>query len=138
MLTNTVRSFAGIKFVFASPFFNPFVTRKSQLSWIFANIQAENYRFSRISNPQRFLRYLFSCPRYWDNIGFNNFLTVYILYLNFFSFAVLTVFKEIILRNLNQFEFFWYLTLLERFLKNKYSFYNSAHHILDLSCTHFE
>ena len=53
--------------------FNPFVTRKNQLSRIFAKIQPQNYRFSGISNPQRFLRYLFSFPRYWDNIGFNIF-----------------------------------------------------------------
>ena len=56
----------------------PFVTRKNQLSRIFAKIQPENYRFSGISNPQRFERYLFSFPRYWDNIGFNIFLTVHI------------------------------------------------------------
>ena len=52
--------------------------------------------------------------------------------MNFFSSAVFTVFKEIILRNSNQFEFFWYLTPLKRYIKNKYSFFNSAHHILDL------
>ena len=49
------------------------ITRKNQLSRIFAKIQPQNYRFSGISNPQRFLRYLFSFPRYWDNIGFNIF-----------------------------------------------------------------
>ena len=52
--------------------------------------------------------------------------------MNFFSSAVFTVFKEIILRNSNQFEFFWYLPPLKRYIKNKYSFFNSAHHILDL------
>ena len=34
--------------------------------------------------------------------------------------------------NSNQLEFFRYLTPLKRYLKNKYSFFNSAHHILDL------
>ena len=38
---------------------NAFVTRKNLLSRIFAKIQPQNYRFSGISNPQRFLRYLF-------------------------------------------------------------------------------
>ena len=52
---------------------NSFVTRKNQLYRIFAEILPRQYRFSGISNPQRFLRYLFSFPRYWDNIGLNIF-----------------------------------------------------------------
>ena len=58
------------------------------------------------------------------------FLTVHIF--EFFSFAGFAVFKEIILRNSNQFEFLLYLIPLKRYLKNKYSFFNGAHHILDL------
>ena len=64
------------------------------------------------------------------------FLTVHIF--EFFSSAVFTVFKEIILRNSNQFEFFLYLTPLKSYLKNKYSFFNSAHNILDFFCTNFD
>ena len=39
---------------------NSFVTRKNQLYRIFAKILPRQYRFSGISNPQRFLQYLFS------------------------------------------------------------------------------
>ena len=42
-----------------------------------------------------------------------------------------TVLKELILRNANLYEFFPYLTPLKSYLKNKSSFFNSAHNILD-------
>ena len=45
--------------------------------------------------------------------------------------AIFTVLKEFILRNSNLFEFFPYLTPLKRYIKKKYSFFNSARNILD-------
>ena len=54
---------------------NPFVTRKNQLTRIFANFQPRNYRFSGISNPQRFF-YIFSYP--FQDTGKTLVLTVYI------------------------------------------------------------
>ena len=94
------------------------------------------YRLSGISNPQHFLRYLFSFSRYSENIGFKIFLnSANFLILNY---AIFTVLKELILRNSNLFEFFPYLTPLKSYLKNKYSIFNSAHNILDFFCTNFD
>ena len=113
---------------------NPFVTRKNQLSLIFVKIQPLNDHFSGISNPQIFLRYLFSFPRCRENIGFKIFLTVYKL--KFLIMLFLQCFKS----SSSGFESVWFFpisyTTKKIFLLNK--FFNSAHNILDIFSTNFD
>ena len=103
---------------------HPFIMRKNQLSLIFAKILPRPH-------PQRFLRYIFLFPRYTvvNTLVLRFFVTsAYFYILNYTTFTVL---KELNLRNLSLFEIFPYLTPLKSYLKNKYSFLNSAHSILD-------
>ena len=55
----------------------PFFTRKKQLSRIFAIIQPRKYCFSRISNPQKYVRHLFLFPRCRENLCLKIFFTVH-------------------------------------------------------------
>ena len=49
-----------------------------------------------------------------------------------FNYAIFTVLKEVILKNSNPFEFFPYLTPLKKYIYKIYTFFNSAHNILDI------
>ena len=124
--------------IFKNKYFatNPFITRKiNYISRIFAKIQLRNYRFSGITNPQKLLRYMFSFPRYRENIGLKILLTVHI-----FEFLIMLFLRR--LKSLFSgiwicLNFFHILLYLTSYLKNKYSFFNSAHNILEIFAQFF-
>ena len=112
---------------------NPFITRKHQLSRIFnhGTIASQGFQI------RNFFCYIFF--RFQDGgktLVDRFFLTMHKL--KKIYNAIFTVLKEFILRNSNLFEFFPYLTPLKRYIKKKYSFFNSARYILYIFCTNFD
>ena len=83
----------------------PFFTRKKQLSRIFAIIQPRKYCFSRISNPQKYVRHLFLFPRCRENLCLKIFYSAQI---KMFNYAIFTVLKRV---HPQEFESLWIFSI---------------------------
>ena len=104
--------------------------------FVFAKIQPQNYRFSLFSNPQTFLLYLFSFPRWSEIIGLKFFFQQ-CTNSNFFIFQFLLCLKCSSSGIRICLILFPHLTPLKRYLKN-IRFLTVHTTFLDIFCTHFD